>query len=317
MREDVIDERSRREASDWMIALQERPDDAALHRRFETWRRDPTNDGAWRDLDRVSGVIRTAAAGVGPAVRPRPMGRRWRRVGGMAAAPFAIAACGAALMIGSGMLPPIGADVTTGSGEVRRLLLADGSRVTLAPHSAIALEDGKARHVRLLRGTAFFDVRHDGAHPFRVEAGDATATDLGTAFEVRHAAGTMRVAVREGLVRTSCHDGWTDRAVLRPGETQDVDCAARTHKRARIAPATIASWTDGQLVVTDRPLRDVVTLLRPWHRGLLIARGAGMTRRVTGVYDLRDPQRALAALRQAHGATTMTITPWITVVTIN
>lgn len=317
MREDVVDEHSRREASDWMIALQERPDDAALRRRFRTWRRDPTNDHAWRDLEKVGDVIRAAAAGSRPAIRRRPMDRRWHRVGRMAAAPAAIAACGAALIIGYGMLPPIGADATTGTGEVRRLLLADGSRVTLAPQSAIAVEDGTARHVRLLRGAAFFDIRHDGAHPFRVDAGDATATDLGTAFEVRHDAGTMRVAVREGLVRTSCREGWIDRDMLRPGETQEVDCAAGTHGRARVAPATVASWTDGQLVVVDRPLGEVVTSLRPWHHGLLVARGAGMARRVTGVYDLRDPERALAALRQAHGATTMRITPWITIVTID
>jgi ferric-dicitrate binding protein FerR (iron transport regulator) len=37
------------------------------------------------------------------------------------------------------------------------------------------------------------------------------------------------------------------------------------------------------------------------HRGLLVARGAGMARHVTGVYDLRYPDRALAALSRAHG----------------
>ncbi|PTT35429.1 iron dicitrate transport regulator FecR, partial [Stenotrophomonas sp. HMWF022] len=36
---------------------------------------------------------------------------------------------------------------------------------------------------------------------------------------------------------------------------------------------------------------------------------------VTGVYDLRRPNRALAAIRRAHGATVRQITPWITIVT--
>ncbi len=317
MSDDDIDECGQREASDWMIALRERPHDAALHRRFGAWRRQPSNDSAWRGLEHISGLIRKAAAGGQPAIRARRLDQRWHRVGRMTAVPSAIAACGATLMIGYGMLPPIGADLTTGTGEVRRLLLADGSRVTLAPRSAIAIEDGSVRHVRLLRGAAFFNVRHDAAHPFRVDAGEATATDLGTAFEVRHEAGTMRVEMRDGLVRTSCNDGWRDPAMLHPGETQTVDCTAGTHERARVTPATVASWTDGQLVVADRPLREVVAALRPWHRGLLLGRGAGMARRVTGVYDLRDAQRALAALRQAHGATTVTVTPWITVVTVD
>jgi transmembrane sensor len=77
----------------------------------------------------------------------------------------------------------------------------------------------------------------------------------------------------------------------------------------------MASWTQGQLVVTDRPLRDVVAALRPWHHGLLLARGAGMARHVTGVYDLRHTDQALTAMRRAHGVTVRQITPWVSVVT--
>lgn len=67
--------------------------------------------------------------------------------------------------------------------------------------------------------------------------------------------------------------------------------------------------------MTDRPLGEVAAALRPWHRGLLLARGSGMARHVTGVYDLHHPDRALAAIRRAHGAAVWQVTPWITVVT--
>ena len=40
-----------------------------------------------------------------------------------------------------------------------------------------------------------------------------------------------------------------------------------------------------------------------------------MARHVTGVYDLRHPDRALAAIRQVHGATVWQVTPWVTIVT--
>lgn len=310
-----MDERIRREASEWMIALREQPGDAVLHRRFRIWRRSSANDAAWHELDHVSGLIRHAAhPGVLSALGSRQSGRRWHRGGRAVAAPVAMAACAAALLIGHSALIPIGADRTTGRGEIRHLLLADGSRVTLAPESAVAIADGSARQVQLLRGAAFFNVRHDDAHPFRVVVGDAVATDLGTAFEVRREGSVMRIAVRDGLVRTSCAGGWSDPDVLRPGEAQEVDCAAATHRRTRVAPPAVASWTDGQLVINNRPLREVVAALRPWHRGLLLTRGAGMERRVSGVYDLRHPDHALAALRQAHGTTTITVTPWITVV---
>lgn len=312
------DGRPEREAAAWMIALQEQPDDAVLHRRFRRWRRSSANDAAWRELDRVSGLIRHTGRPI--AVSPPgslPVGRHWRRDNWAVAAPVAMAACAAALVMGHDALPPIGADRTTGSGEMRRLLLADGSRVTLAPHSAVAIADGSARHVRLLRGAALFQVRHDAAHPFRVVVGDAVATDLGTVFEVRREGPVMRVAMRDGLVRASCTSGWSDPDVLRPGEVEEVDCAAATHQRSRVTPVAVGSWTDGQLVVDNRPLREVVAALRPWHRGLLLTQGAGMEHRISGVYDLHHPERALAALRRAHGTTTTTVTPWVTVVRLD
>ena len=265
----------RGEALDWMILLRERPDDQDVHARFRQWRRTAGGDAAWRELGHVDALIRQAGTG--------------REV-----------------------LPIVQADLTTGTGEVRSLRLADGSRVTLAPQSAVAIGD---RRVRLLRGAAYFDVRHDRVHPFRVLAGDVLATDLGTAFEVRREGAGAHIAVRKGRVRAACRDAGLRPADLGPGDMALVECAAGRYRRSAAPPSTVASWTDGRLVVTDRPLADVVGALRPWFVGMLVARGAGMRRHVTGVYDLRHPDHALAALRQAHGATVWQITPWLVIVT--
>lgn len=295
----------RGEALDWMILLRERPDDQDVHARFRQWRRTAGGDAAWRELGHVDALIRQAGtSGLAP---PSPALRRWPML-----VPFAMAACIAALFLGREVLPIAQADLTTGTGEVRSLRLADGSRVTLAPQSAVAIGD---RRVRLLRGAAYFDVRHDGVHPFRVLAGDVLATDLGTAFEVRREDAGSHIAVREGRVRASCRDAGLRPADLGPGDMALVECAAGRYRRSAAPPSTVASWMDGRLVVTDRPLADVVGALRPWFAGMLVARGAGMRRHVTGVYDLRHPDHALAALRQAHGATVWQITPWLVIVT--
>jgi len=297
----------RREASDWMILLQERPDDDAVRAEFERWRRKPACDAAWRELDYVRDLIRQAGALA--SARPIRFARQRTII-----LPAAIAACFAGLFAGWAFLPLVFADVTTGTDQMRVLRLADGSRVTLAPRSAITL-DGPSRQVRLLSGTAFFQVRHDAAHPFRVLAGEAEATDLGTAFEVRHDDDGVRIAVREGRVRAACRDGAIVPIDLRPGDMTALDCAAGRYRSSTSAPSAMASWTQGQLIVSDRPLGDVVAALRPWHRGLLMALGAGMARHVTGVYDLRHTDQALTAMRRAHGVTVRQITPWITVVT--
>lgn len=297
----------RREAADWMILLQEQPDDDAVQAEFRRWRREPACDAAWRELDHVGDLIRQAGALA--SVRPIRFARRRTTI-----LPAAIAACFVALFAGWAFLPLAFADVTTGTGQMRVLRLADGSRLTLAPRSAIAL-DGRSRQVRLLSGTAFFEVRHDAAHPFRVLAGEAEATDLGTSFEVRRDDEGVHIAVREGRVHAACHDGAIASFDLIPGDRAAIDCVAGRSRASTSAPSAMASWTQGQLVVTDRPLRDVVAALRPWHHGLLLARGAGMARHVTGVYDLRHTDQALTAMRRAHGVTVRQITPWITIVT--
>lgn len=304
------DERHRREALEWMIAFQEQPEDAALRDRFHHWRQTPEHGAAWQELEHVQSLIRQVSSARAGARSPLAVGRPWRRA--RVAIPLAAAACFAAMLVGGDVLPSIGADLATGTGEVRTMTLADGSRVTLAPRSAMAF-DG-VRHARLLRGTAHFDVRHDAAHPFRVVAGDAVATDLGTAFEVGIDGAVTHVSVREGLVALSCTGGGQDLRPLRPGDTEAVDCATGTHRRGQVAPSRVGAWTEGKLVLIDRPLHEAVAALAPWHRGWLIARGAGMTKHVTGVYDLRQPDRALAAMRQAHGLAITSLTPWITIV---
>lgn len=297
----------RREAADWMILLQERPDDDVVQAGFQRWLGKPACDAAWRELDHVGDLIRQAGA-LEP-VRPIRFARCRTTI-----LPVVMAACLAGLFAGWAILPLAFADVTTGAGKVRVVRLADGSRVTLAPRSAITL-DGASRQVRLLSGAAFFQIRHDAAHPFRVFAGKAIATDLGTAFEVRRDDDGVHIAVREGRVRAACRDDAIVPFDLRSGDIAALDCTAGRYRASTSAPSAMARWTQGQLVVTDRPLRDVVAALRPWRHGLLMTRGAGMARHVTGVYDLRHPDRALDAIRRAHGATVRQITPWITVVT--
>ncbi|WP_236697156.1 FecR family protein [Sphingomonas sp. Leaf257] len=302
----IADEHCRREALDWMILLQDRPDDADVRARFWQWRQAAACDAAWRDLDHVADVLRQAYEAA-PASSPDAPSR-WRRT-----LTVAMAACVAVIFAGQVMLPIVQADLSTGTGEVRSIRLADGSRMTLAPDSAIVL-DG-ARQVRVLRGTGFFQVRHDAAHPFQVRVGDAVVTDLGTAFEVRRDDGGAHIAVREGRVRASCEHGSIDPIDMQPGDVANLDCTTNRVWKSSARPSAIASWTQGQLVVAKRPLGEVVAALRPWHRGLLLARGSGMARRVTGVYDLRRSDRALVAIRRAHGATVRHITPWITIVT--
>jgi len=202
------------------------------------------------------------------------------------------------------------------AGAVERIHeLADGSVVRLGPRSAIdvAITAGE-RRVRLLQGRAFFEVAPDAARPFRVVAGGVEATVLGTAFEVVHAAAGIDIAVREGRVRVAGPDnGPAPPEPLAAGQWLRVGPTGAA-RGARPA-AQIAAWLDGQLVVRDRPLGEVVEALEPWYGGVILLTDRELAgRRLTGVYNLSDPVGALQAIAAAHGAIVRRLSPWVLLV---
>ncbi len=82
-----------------------------------------------------------------------------------------------------------------------RRVLEDGSTVDLARGSAIEVRfSTDERHVRLMRGEAFFTVAKNPARPFIVNAGGVNVRAVGTAFNVRLDAQSVEVQVTEGRV---------------------------------------------------------------------------------------------------------------------
>jgi len=99
-----------------------------------------------------------------------------------------VAAVGAgALYIGtSGLLS--GSKTFTAGNDQRnvQVTLEDGSKLWLNRNSQLTFYPGntrKSRYVKLT-GEAFFEIRHDGAKPFTIDAGKARIRDLGTSFNV-------------------------------------------------------------------------------------------------------------------------------------
>lgn len=322
-----------REASNWLILLQEDPDDAQLQSEFSDWlTASPANIEAWTETRRITHVIETEppayweqwresergnvvslASARGPADPPaKPRRHLVRNLSAIAAA-----AC-LALVAAPEVLLHLRADALAGTGETRSLQLADGSTVMLAPQSAVAVNVSKAgeRQIDLLRGRAYFEVAPDAAHPFTVATRETTTTVLGTAFEVR-AEGNQNVAVevKHGRVRVSC-DGQSGRSEqLGAGDALDLGCDDGWADRRTMAPSRIAAWTDNRVIASDRSVREVIDALRPWYGGVIMTFGDGLDeRRVTGVYDTRQPEHVLRVLARSHGMRVRNVTPWVTVI---
>ena len=308
MRPHRVDTPPDREALHWLIALQEAPGDTVLRDHFRAWlQASPTHADAWRDLNRVDDLIGQALS----AAEAAPPPRRARPVTAMAMTAFALAAC--LLLAFVPMLQAgLQADHRTTTAEMRRIVLADGSRVMLAPDSAITVSLGEGkRAVALLRGEAFFEVQRDPARPFTVVAGDSSVRVVGTAFNVRRLAAGAEVAVAQGAVQVSRADTHVD---LRPGDS--IDTSQGQHGiRSTLPTELVAPWRHGQLVVKDRSVADVVDTLRRYHDGVIMLHGSTLAeRRITGIFTPDDAEAALTALVAPLGGSVIRVTPWFVLV---
>ena len=109
-------------------------------------------------------------------------------------------------------------------GKTAQLILPDGTHVWLSVGSEIAFNshfgEGAPRRVAL-RGEAFFDVHHDAASPFTVDAGGCHTTVYGTRFNVRNIEGDApQVTLVSGKVGVSYH---SKTVMLSPGHQAVLD----------------------------------------------------------------------------------------------
>ena len=137
---------------------------------------------------------------------------------------------------------PVMRSVQVPAGEHLRVLLADGSAVTLNACSELRYPERFARRrreVRLVRGEAFFEVAHDASAPFTVETDDVSVEVLGTKFNVN--AYDKEVTTVEMLA---------------------VDRNARTCRAVRPAGKSAPeAWLHNNYAFTNAPLEDVVEFL--------------------------------------------------------
>lgn len=162
-------------------------------------------------------------------------------------------------------------DQVTDTGVQRTLALQDGSTMWLNTDSAADVRvDAKQRHVTLARGEAFFDVTHDPARPFTVDAGVGQIRVLGTAFGVQRDGDDVLVTVQRGRVQVS--GGGTAPVIITP------DMRARVHLGDRVKHVDLInadqelSWRNGRLIFEDRPLSEILNVLKRYDDRVVVVR---------------------------------------------
>ena len=201
-------------AAEWMIR-RDRGFTPAEQDEFFSWlAADPRHgewfaqhQATWRDLNLLAQWRPEHATEPNPDLLAKPAAKKSRtRLRPIVYFPVLLAAAAALALMFTREQPaptsetkPIAASL---AGE--RRVLEDGSTVDLARGAAIEVRfSADERHVRLVRGEAFFTVAKNPVRPFIVNAGGVNVRAVGTAFNVRLDAKTVEVQVTEGRVRVA------------------------------------------------------------------------------------------------------------------
>lgn len=303
----------RAQAVDWMLRLQENPDDAALQERFQHWlNEDPARgqifDRARRAMGDASHLLIndldfTRNAAHKPLLRPRNV------VAGL----LLVIAGSIAFTLADGPMR-LRADVMTGTGQKQIVTLADGSKVEMNAESAIAIHLlPNERRITLLRGEAFFEVAPDQTRPFVVKAGKGTTTALGTAFDINVTEQDTKVVVTEHAVMVASEDGGRAHRLFEGQEiSYDPDGRLNAPEMADIDAAT--AWRQGRIIFEDRPLSSVVEQIDRYVPGRIIIPQSDLAnRRISGSLDLKQPDAALDAFANAIGIRITRLSPYLTI----
>jgi len=181
----------------------------------------------------------------------------------------------------------------------RKIALADGSSVLLAPHSRLTVS-GRHKDELALAGGAYFEIRHDPQRSLTIRANELEIGDIGTRFEVQATDRAVRVEVSEGQVEVR-GDALGDPVELAAGHRILFDPAHGLAMVASVAASDVGEWREGRLTYDAAPLALVASDLARYA-------GVGVTmppalagRRFSGTLSIKDGNAAVRDLSQLMG----------------
>ncbi|WP_375291307.1 FecR domain-containing protein [Qipengyuania sp.] len=248
--------------------------------------------------DMIPGAVQYDESSKPLDTEPAPSLSRTRR-GIVALAGFAFAALLGALYF---FLSPGASELRTSVGSQQVASLEDGSRVSLNTASEIAVRfSSDLRAVKLDHGEVLFDVEHDAARPFVVDAGRQRIVALGTSFVVRKLPYETSVTLLEGRVAILSLEK-TDRppVVLTPGQRWILADVGSTNVD-RPSMNAVTAWREGKIVFDDTPLpKAIADVNRYAVRKIELEDSRTSSLTVSGVFEIGKPEAFATAVASLH-----------------
>ncbi|MFT4013219.1 MAG: FecR domain-containing protein [Paracoccus sp. (in: a-proteobacteria)] len=290
------------------IRLQANPRNAAALEALAAWRaRSPAHEKAWAEIAEIHGMTGSLLAR-----RPGENGLSRRKALGLGAVGLGLAA-GAGL-VGPGMFLAAKADHLTSTAEISDITLADGSRISLGPDSAITVDiQPDRREVLLLSGMIWCAVA-PGTPALQFRCGRARIESAAGELSLSHERGRLSLALDRGQARIlTGADAGTE---LTAGDWLELEESGRIIRKVGLTASEASGWRDGLIVVEAEPLSAVVARIARWLPGRVVIADPGLgAKLVSGVFDMDRPRDALLAAVSPHGAGLYRISPWLVVIT--
>ncbi len=163
------------------------------------------------------------------------------------------------------------ADQRTAVGDIREIVLTDGSRIWLNTASAINIDyRSTLRRLQLIAGEILIqtapDLQQPFERPFVVDTGHGHLQALGTRFTVQLNQEETCLAVYEGAVKIRTANSSTSETITAGWQTrfnQDGITELQQAEHAR------QSWVQGVLLADNMPLKELVAELSRYRTGYL------------------------------------------------
>ncbi|OAD16611.1 FecR domain-containing protein [Achromobacter insolitus] len=313
----VIDPAILKEAAGWLVRFQSETLSPSDQEEFARWRgRSAAHAVAWQRAEEMLRGFGQVPPGIAGDTLRR-LDRPGRRQAMRALAGLLI--LGPAAWLGWRDLPwrEWSADARTGTGEQRRMGLADGTQLMLNTASAVDIDyTAQQRIVWLRAGEILLTTGRDSPQlrrPFIVRTTQGAIRALGTRFLVRDQGGAVLVAVFEGAVEIRPIAAAGAATVLPAGQQTVFD--GREVQPAVLADASAASWEQGMLAVRNWRLADLADELGRYRPGVLRCDPSVAGLRVSGAFPLNDTDASLRLLEKTLPVRVSRMTPyWTTIV---
>lgn len=198
-----------------------------------------------------------------------------------------------------GFQSPLGrelrADYRTVTGEIKPIVLSDGSQLVLNTASAVDVRYSAEKRLILLHSGEISLITGRDDRPFWVESRQGAMRALGTHFLVRENDDQTQLTVLEHAVEAQLAQFPQEKRRVNAGEQISFSAVAFGQQQAA---GNGDSWTRGVLSVSQWRLDQVLAELARYRHGRLDCDPAIAGLRVSGSFPLREPDRALLLLSQ-------------------